>query len=61
MTKKEFKEQICSMTEAQKTLWCKINADLRHEINEREFETKAEYKQAMAGVYEKTIAEYLKR
>lgn len=60
MTKAEFKSQIGKMTKAQKQKWYKINTRLVSEVNEREFKTKTAYKNAMAKVYDKTIAEYLK-
>lgn len=60
MTKQEFKSQIGKMTKAQKQKWCEINTRLASEVNEREFKTKTAYKNAMAKVYDKTIAEYLK-
>jgi len=56
----QFKNQIGNMTKAQKQKWFEINTRLVSEINEREFKTKTAYKNAMAKVYDKTIAEYLK-
>ena len=60
MTKDEFKAQIGKMTQSQKKKWYEINTRLVSEVNEREFKTKTAYKNAMAKVYDKTIAEYLK-
>ena len=60
MTKEQFKNQIGKMTKAQKQKWYEINTRLVSEVNEREFKTKTAYKNAMAKVYDKTIAEYLK-
>lgn len=60
MTKEEFKSQIGKMTTAQKKKWYEINTKLVSEVNERDFKTKTAYKNAMAKVYDKTIAEYLK-
>ena len=60
MTKEEFKSQIGKITTAQKEKWYEINTKLVSEVNERDFKTKTAYKNAMAKVYDKTIAEYLK-
>ena len=60
MTKKEFKNQIGKMTSTQKQKWFEINSRLVSKVNEREFKTKTAYKNAMAKVYDKTIAQYLK-
>lgn len=60
MTKEEFKSQIGKMTTEQKKKWYEINAKLVSEVNELDFKTKTAYKNAMAKVYDKTIAEYLK-
>ena len=58
--KEEFKSQIWKMTTEQKKNWCEINTQLVSEVNEMDFKTKTAYKNAMAKVYDKTIAEYLK-
>jgi hypothetical protein len=60
MNKKEFKAQIGKMTLAQKKKWYEINTRLVAEVNEKDFKSKTAYKNAMAKVYDKTIAEYLK-
>ena len=60
MTKEEFKTQIGKMSQAQKKKWYEINTRLVSEVNEKDFKTKTAYKNAMAKVYDKTIAEYLK-
>ena len=60
MTTEQFKNQIGKMTEAQKQYWYEINTRLASKVNEIEFKTKTAYKNAMAEVYDKTIAEYLK-
>lgn len=60
MTKEEFKSKIGEMTTEQKRKWCEINTKLVSEVNEMDFKTKTAYKNAMAKVYDKTIAEYLK-
>ena len=59
MTKEEFKSKIGEMTKAQKQTWYEINTRLVSEVNEIEFKTKTAYKNAMAKVYDKTIAEYI--
>lgn len=55
----EFKSQIGKMTSEQKKKWYEINTELVSEINEKDFKTKTAYKNAMAKVYDKTIAIYL--
>jgi len=56
----QFKNQIGKMTKSQKQKWFEINTRLVSEINEKDFKTKKGYKNAMAKVYAKSIAEYLK-
>lgn len=61
MTKQEFKNQIHLMTQQQQKQWYEIFTDLVHEVNMKEFKTKAGYKNAMDKVYEKAIQLYVKK